>query len=49
MDTVTALTYIIIFLFGICIGSFLNVVILRVPAGESIVTGPSHCMRWAGG
>ena len=39
------LLYIIIFLFGICIGSFLNVVILRVPAGESIVTGPSHCMR----
>lgn len=39
------LLYILIFLFGICIGSFLNVVILRVPAGESIVTGPSHCMR----
>ena len=39
------LLYIFIFLFGICIGSFLNVVIFRVPAGESIVTGPSHCMR----
>ena len=37
------LLYIFIFLFGICIGSFLNVVILRVPAGESVVTGPSHC------
>ena len=35
--------YIFIFVFGACIGSFLNVVILRVPAGESIVTGPSHC------
>lgn len=33
-----------IFLFGICVGSFLNVVAFRVPKGESIVTGPSHCM-----
>ena len=32
------------FLFGICVGSFLNVVAFRVPKGESIVTGPSHCM-----
>lgn len=39
------LLYIFIFVFGACIGSFLNVVILRVPAGESIVTGPSHCPR----
>jgi leader peptidase (prepilin peptidase)/N-methyltransferase len=35
--------YIIIFLYGIVIGSFLNVCILRIPAGESIVTGRSHC------
>ncbi len=43
----------IIFLFGICIGSFLNVVILRIPAGESILgigrsdeekEKASHCM-----
>jgi leader peptidase (prepilin peptidase)/N-methyltransferase len=33
-----------VFLFGTLIGSFLNVCILRIPAGESIVTGPSHCM-----
>ena len=32
------------FLFGICVGSFLNVVAFRLPKGESIVTGPSHCM-----
>ena len=31
------------FLFGASIGSFLNVVIARVPFGESIVWPPSHC------
>ena len=36
--------YIIIFIFGITIGSFLNVCIYRLPLGESIVTAPSHCM-----
>ena len=43
MDTLTALMYIFVFLFGIAVGSFLNVCILRIPAHESIVTGPSHC------
>lgn len=36
--------YILIFLYGICIGSFSNVCILRLPAKESIVPG-SHCMN----
>lgn len=36
--------HIIIFIFGITIGSFLNVCIYRIPLGESIVTAPSHCM-----
>lgn len=45
--------YVIIFLFGICIGSFLNVVILRLPKGESVIgikrskedkEKASHCM-----
>ncbi len=40
----TILLYIIIFLYGIIIGSFLNVVILRLPLKENIVTTSSHCM-----
>lgn len=36
--------YITIFIFGITIGSFLNVCIYRIPLGESIVIAPSHCM-----
>lgn len=31
------------FLFGIVLGSFYNVVGLRIPKGESIVSPPSHC------
>ena len=30
-------------LFGLAIGSFLNVLVHRLPRGESIVTPPSHC------
>lgn len=41
LDTIP---YIIIFIFGITIGSFLNVCIYRIPFGESIVMAPSHCM-----
>lgn len=33
----------IIFLFGLIIGSFLNVCILRIPNSKSIVLPPSHC------
>jgi leader peptidase (prepilin peptidase)/N-methyltransferase len=40
---VTALVAVICGIFGLVIGSFLNVVIWRVPRGESIVTPPSHC------
>jgi len=35
----------IVFLFGIVIGSFLNVCIYRIPKGEDIVKVHSHCMN----
>ncbi len=34
---------ILIFVLGLCVGSFLNVVIDRLPKGESIVKGRSYC------
>ena len=34
----------IVFLYGICIGSFLNVLIYRLPNNESLVKRASHCM-----
>ena len=37
--------YIIVGLFGLCFGSFLNVCISRLPKGESIVLPRSHCPR----
>lgn len=33
----------LIFLFGLIIGSFLNVVIYRLETGETVVSGRSHC------
>jgi len=40
MDIIIAATF---FLLGISVGSFLNVVADRVPAGKSILHPPSHC------
>lgn len=37
--------YVVIFLYGIVIGSFLNVCILRIPLKESIAKRRSHCMH----
>lgn len=36
--------YPIVFFYGICIGSFLNVVIIRLPRNESLIKRSSHCM-----
>jgi leader peptidase (prepilin peptidase)/N-methyltransferase len=33
------------FLIGACIGSFLNVVVWRLPRDESLLTPPSHCPK----
>ena len=44
MDTILIFAEILIFLFGIVIGSFLNVCIYRIPKGEDIVKVNSHCM-----
>ncbi|MBO1911592.1 prepilin peptidase, partial [Microvirga sp. 3-52] len=40
MDIVMGLLF---FIYGIVFGSFFNVVGLRVPKKESIVSPPSHC------
>jgi leader peptidase (prepilin peptidase)/N-methyltransferase len=40
---VAALLIVLVALFGLAIGSFLNVVIWRVPRGESVVNPPSAC------
>ncbi len=34
-----------VFALGACVGSFLNVVVWRLPRGESLVTPPSHCPK----
>jgi leader peptidase (prepilin peptidase)/N-methyltransferase len=40
---VTAFVAVVCAVFGLAVGSFLNVVIWRVPRRESIVSPPSHC------
>ena len=36
---------VLFFVLGLAVGSFLNVVIIRVPKGESIVFPSSHCIK----
>ena len=43
MDSVSIALTVVVGLFGLLIGSFLNVVIYRVPIGKSIVSPPSSC------
>ena len=44
LTQLTIFLYIVIFLYGIVIGSFLNVLIFRIPKKENIVQS-SHCMN----
>ena len=43
-DTVLIPIYILVFLYGIVVGSFLNVCIYRIPKKENIAIVRSHCM-----
>lgn len=43
MDSIIILIYVYMFLIGMCVASFMNVVIDRVPRNESFVKGRSHC------
>ena len=45
MYTILIPIYIFIFIFGIVLGSFLNVCIYRIPQKEDIVKERSHCMQ----
>lgn len=42
-QTVRIIVYLLAGVFGLCVGSFLNVVIYRLPRGMSLVSPSSHC------
>ena len=42
---VTAIAFLLAFTFGACIGSFLNVVVYRIPAAISLIHPPSRCPK----
>ena len=42
---IEACMFVLVFVYGILIGSFLNVLILRIPLKENFVSKRSHCMQ----
>jgi len=42
------LDLLLVAIFGVAFGSFLNVLIVRIPKGESIIFGSSHCTKCGG-
>jgi leader peptidase (prepilin peptidase)/N-methyltransferase len=42
---ITAVTAVMVFFLGAMVGSFLNVCIVRVPNGKSVLRPPSHCPK----
>lgn len=45
LESVFPLLTVFVFALGSCVGSFLNVVVYRLPRGESLITPPSHCPK----
>jgi leader peptidase (prepilin peptidase)/N-methyltransferase len=43
LGSIVVLVHVVSFCFGCIVGSFLNVVVWRVPRGESLLSPPSHC------
>ncbi|HXK26949.1 MAG TPA: prepilin peptidase [Candidatus Binatia bacterium] len=43
MAGISLTSFLVVFIFGAIVGSFLNVCILRIPNGESIIHPPSRC------
>ncbi len=45
LDKISLIKAIFVFIIGSCFGSFVNVVIYRLPRGESVISPGSHCIQ----